>query len=527
MNPALYIANFKDLVSPGLRNMSKSGQRSFSQIDRSQNRFFDNMRRNTQHLRTMQGGFLNLQNVATRAFAGVGLFEFGRAIVDNTAKFEVFDSVLTNTLGSKSEAQKSFKNILNFAKKSPFQVDELTGSFVKLVNRGIKPTQNEMRKLSDLSSSQGKGFDQLVEAALDAQTGEFERLKEFGIRAKKSGDQVQFTFKGVTKQVQFSSGAIFKYITSLGDATGVQGASISQMNTLSGKLSNLKDNFTQLTFELGTTFRPVITTVVDGFASLISKGRELTTWAQNNPSTLKAVGAGLAALAASLTIAKIATIKLNFAMLASPIFWIPAAIAGVAASFTYLYNRFEKFRGFIWGIWEAVKVTFSKIKETISNVFGGFGEMIEGFITLDLDKIKTGGKRLAKGILGANPIGFGIQYGKDIAKGYKKGFSAGSRDFLKANTPTNAFMTPMGSATNDTTTSGAGIVPTNSAVSRGIRNAGSSGAVKPKNINISVGKLVETMEVHMESVKDTSELKRMVERVMATIITDSSILADA
>ena len=62
----------------------------------------------------------------------------------------------------------------------------MTQSYITLANRGIKPTKEEIIKLGDLASSQGKDFNQLAEAMLDAQTGEFERLKEFGIKASKS-----------------------------------------------------------------------------------------------------------------------------------------------------------------------------------------------------------------------------------------------------------------------------------------------------------------------------------------------------
>jgi hypothetical protein len=55
------------------------------------------------------------------------------------------------------------------------------------VNRGIKPTKDELINMSDLASSQGKSLNMYVEAMLDAQTGEYERLKEFGIRAKSVG----------------------------------------------------------------------------------------------------------------------------------------------------------------------------------------------------------------------------------------------------------------------------------------------------------------------------------------------------
>jgi len=54
--------------------------------------------------------------------------------------------------------------------ETPFSLEEITKSYIKLVNRGIVPTKDEIVKLGDLASSQGKSFDQLVEAVLDAQT---------------------------------------------------------------------------------------------------------------------------------------------------------------------------------------------------------------------------------------------------------------------------------------------------------------------------------------------------------------------
>ena len=43
-----------------------------------------------------------------------------------------------------------------------------------------------------------QNLDQFIEAIADATTFEFERLKEFGIKSKQIGDDVQFTFRGQT-----------------------------------------------------------------------------------------------------------------------------------------------------------------------------------------------------------------------------------------------------------------------------------------------------------------------------------------
>ena len=194
----------------------------------------------------------NLGKNLAGVFAVGAVVQLGRSIVSTTAKFQRFEAVLTKTLGSKSEAQSALRQITQFASKTPFQVDDLTDSFVKLANQGFKPTINQMRQLGDLAASQGKSFNQLSEAILDAQVGEFERLKEFGIRASKQGDKVTFAFKGVEKQVNFSSDAIQGYILGLGDVEGVSGGMVAISETLGGKISNLNDNWEQLKLTMGT-----------------------------------------------------------------------------------------------------------------------------------------------------------------------------------------------------------------------------------------------------------------------------------
>ena len=208
------------------------------------------------------------------AFAGafsVGAFvSFGKEVLAVTAEFEKFGAVLGNTLGSNALAKLKLKEIEEFAAKTPFSVNELTNSFVKLANQGFKPTGDQMRSLGDLAASTGKSFDQLAEAILDAQTNEFERLKEFGIRAQDSGDKVIFTFKGIQTTVDKSSEAIRNYVTSLGNAEGVSGSMAVISETLTGKISNLGDSWDQMLISVGSNTSGVFTGVIDIISQAIN-----------------------------------------------------------------------------------------------------------------------------------------------------------------------------------------------------------------------------------------------------------------
>lgn len=208
-------------------------------------------------------------------FSVAALTGFARQVFEVTSEFQKLGAVLTNTLGSSAIAQLRMDELQEFAAVTPFGVTELTNAFVKLSNQGFKPSIVQIRQLGDLASSTGKSFDQLAEAILDAQTGEYERLKEFGIRAKDAGDQVIFTFKGVATEVDKTSSSIREYITGLGDAEGVTGAMAAISETLAGQVSNLEDSYDQMLLAIGDRTEGAFSTAISWVDKLINKITDL------------------------------------------------------------------------------------------------------------------------------------------------------------------------------------------------------------------------------------------------------------
>lgn len=210
------------------------------------------------------------------AAVGAALKSVITSIIQVRSEFERYAAVLKNTLGSAQAARMEMAMLKQFAASTPFELNQLTGAFVKLVNQGFKPNREEMRKLGDLASSTGKDFDMLAEAIIDAQVGEFERLKEFGIRAEKHGDQVKFTFKGISTEVDFTAQSIQKYMLSLGDMEGVSGAMEEIMGTLGGRISNLKDTWTNFIDTLGGKTSGIFATVIGWLTKFVTWITEAT-----------------------------------------------------------------------------------------------------------------------------------------------------------------------------------------------------------------------------------------------------------
>lgn len=181
------------------------------------------------------------------------------SVVRITGEFERFNAVLKNTLGSQEAASAAMEDIQKFAATTPFQLNELVGSYLKLTNRGMQPTMETMRKLGDIAASQGKSFDQLTEAILDATSGGgFERLKEFGIKASKNAGMVEFSFKGMTKRVADTPHAINEALLAFADLEGVAGGMDAISQTLEGRISNLQDSFATLAVKLGKSLLPIM-----------------------------------------------------------------------------------------------------------------------------------------------------------------------------------------------------------------------------------------------------------------------------
>lgn len=263
--------------------LEKGAAKAGNAITAESNKAAGSINKINKEVNGLNTSFKNAGVAIAGVFAVSEIISFGKQIIDITAKFQRFEAVLTNTLGSKSEAQKALTMIKSFAASTPFAVDELTDSFVKLANQGFKPTQAEMRKLGDLAASQGKSFSQLTEGLLDATTFQFERLKEFGIRAEQSGNKIKFTFKGIQTTVDKTNIAVQKYILSLGDIGGVSGGMAAISKTLGGQISNLGDSFDALQVAIGNSLSgafsgaiSIVSDLVTGITNLISSNESAT-----------------------------------------------------------------------------------------------------------------------------------------------------------------------------------------------------------------------------------------------------------
>lgn len=124
--------------------------------------------------------------VKSFAFVGVAAAGvaagLGIAFTKQAADMQTYMTTLEQLTGSQEAAAEKMKWLLDFAKKTPFELPGLIEATTKLGAYGIK-AEDTLQTLGDTAAAMGKPINMAVEALADAQTGEFERMKEFGIKA--------------------------------------------------------------------------------------------------------------------------------------------------------------------------------------------------------------------------------------------------------------------------------------------------------------------------------------------------------
>jgi hypothetical protein len=187
---------------------------------------------------------------AMGAATGLVMGALATSVARTTITFEKLQASLITVTGSAENAEAAFGALKEFAATTPFQLEEVVQSFIKLKALGLKPSQEALESYGNTAAAMGKSLDQFIEAVADAATGEFERLKEFGIKASSEGDRVRFTFQGITTEIGKNAEEIEGYLKSIGN-TQFAGAMELQMDTLGGAVSNLEDSISLLQAAIG------------------------------------------------------------------------------------------------------------------------------------------------------------------------------------------------------------------------------------------------------------------------------------
>ena len=329
------------------------------------------------------------RNAVTTLAPMLGGLAFGALAADVlqvNREMQTLRTSLETVTGSAANANAAFKQIQAFAASTPYSVQQVTEAFIKLGNFGLKPTEATLTSFGNTASAMGKSLDQMVMAVTDATTGQFERLKEFGINASKQGDQVAFTFHGITTTVKNSADDIQAYLQKIGDVDFAGGME-RQSQTIDGALSNLGDSWNNLLDNIITpSSERMIATLISGTAAGINAIGNLSETTVTFGNTTATVGEYIQStwnLISSTATNAINAISTQFPIIGTTASAVAKFVGEVFSSAWHIVvdvasMAFNAVVGIVNGTGQALGVAAAGIVQVFSQAFGRIKDMASG-----------------------------------------------------------------------------------------------------------------------------------------------------
>lgn len=301
----------------GLLNSVKRVNTALTSLDRSSRNASAGMSRLQKSSTATSGSILNVKN-ALLAFAGGALV---RGVVSSYTEFENFRTVLTTFLGSSEKANKELGRLTKLADNLPQDLADVTNAFTILTRNGIDTSSKSLTAFSNIATANGKSLTQLGEAVADALTGEFERLKEFGIKVSKENDQFVARIGDQQVALASSSTQLVAQLKLLGAEGGrFGGAAAANANTLVQAFSNLRGATNAASIAFMEGFAPALKEIVKGATEFLKTNKEIIqTIGTGLGAAVKAIAERFTSYATALGLVAVGFVGYKTAMLAATI----------------------------------------------------------------------------------------------------------------------------------------------------------------------------------------------------------------
>lgn len=375
-------------------------------------------------------GFDSIGKASTKAgkILTLGLTTPFAALATAGVKYNMsMETYLTNLTvllqGNQKEAEKLLDNLKEMAKTTPFETSSLVKATQTMMSFGIsaKDSQKYLKQLGDISMGDANKLDSLTLAFSQVSsagklTGQDllqminAGFNPLNIISQKTGKSMS------TLKDEMSKGAIsaqdvaqaFEWATEKGGLF-YQGMDKGAQTT-EGKISTLKDAFSELVGGLTEAFLPTVTKTVEKLTGLIDKFNGLDPAVKGNIAKILLIVASLGpallifskvsstigtlikafttvkgAIALMSGPVKGATTAMKvlstiFSFITSPIGIVVSAITLLGGTLIYLWTTNEGFRNAVINIWNTIKETFLNVvnsiviffTETIPNAWNEF-----------------------------------------------------------------------------------------------------------------------------------------------------------
>lgn len=451
--------NLKDMFSPALKSAMKTSKLMTDQVKSTNGVFsqlgktslFANMNKEgkeaTKRLAEIGTKIHETMSLAKKAVIGAGV-----AIVGVGAKMgfseafnlEGYRQQLITATGSTERASELMRNAVELANKTPFEAGPLIDASQRLEMMGIS-SQKWLNTIADTSGALGKDVIQVSEAIIDANTGEFERLKELGIRKdqvllesnKKYGEGVVFNtqgqvmdqvklmdvlqgmmdsrFKGGAEKLAGTTKGLWSTITgitktSLANIIGIQNDGVIKQGSLldfvkdkvkmvgdklqelqnNGALQKIADEFTEKVKAVGESLSKTFNFIKDNKEVIVTIG-EIVLAFMAVVKVMLLVDKAFKAWSTTMEM-------VNLLFVSTPIGWIILLIFALCAAGVLLYKNWDWIKAKLKELWNSIKNTFEWIGNSIKEAWNGAIDATVNFFTWIWNSITDFGSWVINGV---------------------------------------------------------------------------------------------------------------------------------
>jgi len=365
-------------------------------------------------------------------FSVAALKNFTSQIIRVRGEFQQLEIGLETMLGNKAKADALMRQVIEFAAKTPFDMQQVATGTKQLIAYGVAaedviPT---MRRLGDIASGLGLAFGDMaylygttrVQGRLYAQD-----LRQFTGRGIPLIEQLAKQFNVATGEVSklVSEGKVGfpeveKAIQAMTDEGG-RFFNLTEKNskTLSGMISNLGDSFQQMYNDIGKQTQGVLVTGIEGVATLVEHWREIakvlaviiTAYGTYKAAVLAVAAAQKIMIAAntaktflsiakSVRTAKDAMLLFNLACQANPLILLASVVTTAIVAFNMFSSSVDEAEEEIQGLTKANQAATEEFAKQASAI-DALKSSIES-TTTSLETKKKAIEQLKKVIPGYN-----------------------------------------------------------------------------------------------------------------------------
>ncbi len=332
------------------------------------------------------------------AGAGVAVAGFGGMAIKAAMDLEQMQIAFSTMLGSAQKADVFLRDLVNFAKTTPFELTGLQQSAKQLLAYGFAQEEviPNLKALGDIAS--GVGMDKLpnlilafgqVRAATKLTGMELRQFTEAGVPLlAELAKQLETTPAKIQEMIsagEIGFPEVQKALMSMTQEGGrFNNLMDNQSKSLAGMISNLKDAWNiflmgegQKLLEWGKQFVTLAIDIVQNhLPNWINKIGELTTWFKEHEVAIYLVsGAIIGALVPAIVSAVVAFASL--AVTLAPFILGGAIIGGLVAAVVWWVKNWQESKETIVWLWEGLKAEIKRIWDGIKNYFSDIWENIK------------------------------------------------------------------------------------------------------------------------------------------------------